>query len=226
MMTGQRIAGRARRGVGAHHAGGARRRARRRGRRAGQRAGRARAAGAAHAEDGAQPRRRRAAGHRAGAGAQGLRVAALDARLRGRRDARSSTSGRRSTRGDRMATPIVRSHPRQPRGGARRRQGARPARHRRAGRGARGVFDTVWVGDSLLAKPRLESVTLLSALAGVTRARAPGRRLHGDVRPSPSGAAGPAVGEPRRALGAAARCSRCAWAVPTAPTPPRPPSTR
>lgn len=33
---------------------------------------------------------------------------------------------------------------------------------------ASGVFDTVWAGDSLLAKPRLESVTLLSALAGVT----------------------------------------------------------
>ena len=31
-----------------------------------------------------------------------------------------------------------------------------------------GFFDTVWAGDSLLAKPRLESVTLLSALAGVT----------------------------------------------------------
>jgi alkanesulfonate monooxygenase SsuD/methylene tetrahydromethanopterin reductase-like flavin-dependent oxidoreductase (luciferase family) len=31
-----------------------------------------------------------------------------------------------------------------------------------------GVFDAVWVGDSLLAKPRLESVTLLSALASVT----------------------------------------------------------
>ena len=31
-----------------------------------------------------------------------------------------------------------------------------------------GTFDAVWVGDSLLAKPRLESVTLLSALAGVT----------------------------------------------------------
>ncbi len=31
-----------------------------------------------------------------------------------------------------------------------------------------GAFDTVWVGDSLLAKPRLESVSLLSALAGVT----------------------------------------------------------
>lgn len=37
---------------------------------------------------------------------------------------------------------------------------------------ASGVFDALWVGDSLLAKPRLESVTLLSALAGVTtRAR-------------------------------------------------------
>jgi alkanesulfonate monooxygenase SsuD/methylene tetrahydromethanopterin reductase-like flavin-dependent oxidoreductase (luciferase family) len=31
-----------------------------------------------------------------------------------------------------------------------------------------GVFDAVWVGDSLLAKPRLESVTLLSALTAVT----------------------------------------------------------
>jgi alkanesulfonate monooxygenase SsuD/methylene tetrahydromethanopterin reductase-like flavin-dependent oxidoreductase (luciferase family) len=31
-----------------------------------------------------------------------------------------------------------------------------------------GFFDAVWAGDSLLAKPRLESVTLLSALAGVT----------------------------------------------------------
>src|SRR2546425_1005284 len=32
-----------------------------------------------------------------------------------------------------------------------------------------GVFDAVWVGASLLAKPRLESVALLSALAAVTR---------------------------------------------------------
>ncbi len=31
-----------------------------------------------------------------------------------------------------------------------------------------GAFDALWVGDSLLAKPRLESVTLLSALASVT----------------------------------------------------------
>ncbi len=33
---------------------------------------------------------------------------------------------------------------------------------------ASGAFDTVWAGDSLLAKPRLEAVTLLSTLAGVT----------------------------------------------------------
>jgi alkanesulfonate monooxygenase SsuD/methylene tetrahydromethanopterin reductase-like flavin-dependent oxidoreductase (luciferase family) len=33
---------------------------------------------------------------------------------------------------------------------------------------ASGVFDALWVGDSLLAKPRLESVTLLSTLAGAT----------------------------------------------------------
>ena len=34
---------------------------------------------------------------------------------------------------------------------------------------ASGAFGAVWVGDSLLAKPRLESVTLLSALAARTR---------------------------------------------------------
>jgi alkanesulfonate monooxygenase SsuD/methylene tetrahydromethanopterin reductase-like flavin-dependent oxidoreductase (luciferase family) len=33
---------------------------------------------------------------------------------------------------------------------------------------ASGAFDTIWVGDSLLAKPRLESVTLLSALTAIT----------------------------------------------------------
>jgi alkanesulfonate monooxygenase SsuD/methylene tetrahydromethanopterin reductase-like flavin-dependent oxidoreductase (luciferase family) len=33
---------------------------------------------------------------------------------------------------------------------------------------ASGAVDTVWVGDSLLAKPRLEAVTLLSTLAGIT----------------------------------------------------------
>jgi alkanesulfonate monooxygenase SsuD/methylene tetrahydromethanopterin reductase-like flavin-dependent oxidoreductase (luciferase family) len=33
---------------------------------------------------------------------------------------------------------------------------------------ASGAFEAVWVGDSLLAKPRLEAVTLLGALAGAT----------------------------------------------------------
>jgi alkanesulfonate monooxygenase SsuD/methylene tetrahydromethanopterin reductase-like flavin-dependent oxidoreductase (luciferase family) len=32
-----------------------------------------------------------------------------------------------------------------------------------------GAFDAVWVGDSLLAKPRLESIALLSALAAITK---------------------------------------------------------
>src|SRR4051812_16771757 len=31
------------------------------------------------------------------------------------------------------------------------------------------LFQSVWVGDSLLGKPRLESVALLSAIAGRTR---------------------------------------------------------
>jgi alkanesulfonate monooxygenase SsuD/methylene tetrahydromethanopterin reductase-like flavin-dependent oxidoreductase (luciferase family) len=34
---------------------------------------------------------------------------------------------------------------------------------------ASGYFDSVWVGDSVLAKPRLESVALLATLAGRTR---------------------------------------------------------
>ena len=34
---------------------------------------------------------------------------------------------------------------------------------------ASGVFDSVWVGDSLFAKPRLESLVLLSAIAARTR---------------------------------------------------------
>jgi alkanesulfonate monooxygenase SsuD/methylene tetrahydromethanopterin reductase-like flavin-dependent oxidoreductase (luciferase family) len=33
-----------------------------------------------------------------------------------------------------------------------------------------GGFDSVWVGDSLLAKPRLESITLLAAIAARTKA--------------------------------------------------------
>ena len=32
-----------------------------------------------------------------------------------------------------------------------------------------GIFESLWVGDNLLAKPRLESITLLSALAARTK---------------------------------------------------------
>src|ERR1700682_3498849 len=32
-----------------------------------------------------------------------------------------------------------------------------------------GLFDAVWVGDRLLGKPRLESITLLAAVAGRTK---------------------------------------------------------
>ena len=64
-----------------------------------------------------------------------------------------------------------------------------------------GFFDAVWAGDSLLAKPRLESVTLLSALAGVTSKLRLGVGCMGDLRAPPSGDARPSVGEPRRPLG-------------------------
>ena len=34
---------------------------------------------------------------------------------------------------------------------------------------ASGAFDSIWVGDSLFAKPRLESLVLLGAIAARTR---------------------------------------------------------
>ncbi len=37
-----------------------------------------------------------------------------------------------------------------------------------------GYFDSVWVGDSILAKPRAEAITLLSAIAARTK-RVPAR---------------------------------------------------
>jgi alkanesulfonate monooxygenase SsuD/methylene tetrahydromethanopterin reductase-like flavin-dependent oxidoreductase (luciferase family) len=46
--------------------------------------------------------------------------------------------------------------------------GSRSHRRSRSRRRPSGAFDTLWVGDSLLAKPRLEAVALLSALAGAT----------------------------------------------------------
>ena len=32
-----------------------------------------------------------------------------------------------------------------------------------------GIWDSVWVGDSILAKPRVDALVLLGALAGQTR---------------------------------------------------------
>src|SRR5262249_40943031 len=68
---------------------------------------------------------------------------------------------------------------------------------------ASGVFDAVWVGDSLLAKPRLEAVAGVDRAAvgagGHPAARPSRRRMSRDVRAPASGALRPAVGEPRRA---------------------------
>jgi alkanesulfonate monooxygenase SsuD/methylene tetrahydromethanopterin reductase-like flavin-dependent oxidoreductase (luciferase family) len=90
---------------------------------------------------------------------------------------------------------------------------------------ASGVFDSVWVGDSLLAKPRLESIALLSALAGVTRrVRLAVGCMATFVHRHPVLLAQQWAS--LDVLSRAARCSRCASAVPTAPTPRRPPSTR
>src|SRR5262249_38242885 len=156
---------RARRGVGPDHAMRGRRHARRGGGCAGRRAGRARAAGAPHAEDRARPRRRRAAGGRARARAQGVRVAALDPRLRRgrevlRREARAALSG------PVMAPPFGLILPN--RAVVLGAIGARDLLDLAEAGERSGAFDTVWVGDSLLAKPRLEAIASLSALAGVT----------------------------------------------------------
>src|SRR5262249_20373740 len=162
---GSAHSGRARRGLGPDHRVRGRRHAGRSGRCARRRAGRAASAGASYAEDRAQPRCRRSAGDRARAGAQGVRVAALDSRLRGgrevvRREAPATVPGAM------MAPPfglilanraVV--------------LGVIKARDLLdiAGAGEQSqAFDRGWVGDSLLAKPRLEAVSLLSALAGVT----------------------------------------------------------
>ena len=64
---------------------------------------------------------------------------------------------------------------------------------------------TPWVGDSLLAKPRLEAVALLSALAGATVAPAARGRLHGHVRPPPPPHCSPSSGRASTSSPAAGR---------------------
>src|SRR5262249_10561606 len=60
-----------------------------------------------------------------------------------------------------------------------------------------GAFDAVWVGDSLLAKPRLESIALLSALRAGYKKSPAGRRLYGDLPATTPRFVGPTMGEPR-----------------------------
>ena len=52
-----------------------------------------------------------------------------------------------------------------------------------------GAFSAVWVGDSLLAKPRLESITLAFGSGRGHQESQTRRRLHGDLSAAPSGAA-------------------------------------
>lgn len=60
-------------------------------------------------------------------------------------------------------------------------------------------FHSVWVGDSLTARPRLEALTTLAAVAARTRARAPGNRSFSSRAQTPH-SAGPLCGQPGLAL--------------------------
>jgi hypothetical protein len=90
---------------------------------------------------------------------------------------------------------------------------------------ASGVFDAVWVGDSLLAKPRLESVTLLSALAAVTtKVRLGVGCLATSCTATPCSS--PSSGRASMCSRTAAPGWPCAWADPTRCPEPRRSSTR
>ena len=49
-----------------------------------------------------------------------------------------------------------------------------------------GAFDSIWVGDSVMAKPRPESIALLGALSAATERVKLGRRMHGEFPDSRS----------------------------------------
>ena len=59
------------------------------------------------------------------------------------------------------------------------------------------VFDHVWVGDSIMAKPRLEAMTLMGAIAGRTKRVQIGPSLHGHLPLPQPHRYGPPVGQPR-----------------------------
>ena len=68
---------------------------------------------------------------------------------------------------------------------------------------ASGFFDSVWVGDNLLSKPRLESIVTLSALAARTRRLQAWGGLPRELHAAAPADRGDPVGQPRRALGGA-----------------------
>ena len=63
-----------------------------------------------------------------------------------------------------------------------------------------GVFESVWFGDSLIHKPRLESTVMLSAVAARTQKGSSRRDLHGELSGAPSSAVGDSVGQSRSTI--------------------------
>ena len=61
-----------------------------------------------------------------------------------------------------------------------------------------GAFGSIWVGDSLAAKPRLESISLLSAVAALTERVKLGPRVRRELSPAPSGPDCLSMGQLRR----------------------------
>ena len=69
-----------------------------------------------------------------------------------------------------------------------------------------GVFESVWVGDSLIHKPRLEAITMLAALATHTKKVRLGTICMASFPGAPSGFARHPVGVPRSNFQRPSRC--------------------
>ena len=63
-----------------------------------------------------------------------------------------------------------------------------------------GCFDSVWVGDNLLSKPRVEAIVTLSAIAARTERVKLGTICLASFPFARSGAAGGAMGQPGRSF--------------------------
>ena len=68
----------------------------------------------------------------------------------------------------------------------------------------RAGYDSVWVGDSITSKPRLEPLTAMAAIAARTN-RGQGRNCRPAQRPAPSRPPGPRRSHHRQHLGRAHR---------------------